>query len=338
MTIHRFGRQAFGLVLAAASLAACGGRSATPGTLPQGGAQAPGLTPNAATMQARVHRASGSSGDLLYVASEFNGILILRYPDLAKVATISVQEVDGNGCVDSATGDVYFQTYTTSTGPALSEYPIGGTTSIGSIVPPSGYYFGPCAVDPTTGNIAVITRKLGERSAGYIAVYLSATGQRQTHRDPALSSYNSCIYDPSGNLFVVGNGRSSYDPVFARLQKGRRNFINLSTTAYLGFGPLQWHGKYLISQQYFFKRPLSVYRISISGKQAKGVGTALLRHATQMAWILGNTAIAVWSGNHNEGQVAFYAYPDGGKAMRRTRKLPLGYLWGVSVIHGPSRI
>jgi hypothetical protein len=64
-------------VIAALAFAGCGGAGTA---VPQG-----------AITQSRAHKASSSSGDLLYMAAPY-GIMMLSYPDLKVVSTIMAQE------------------------------------------------------------------------------------------------------------------------------------------------------------------------------------------------------------------------------------------------------
>jgi hypothetical protein len=224
--------------------------------------------PGGAIAQSLVHGAPGSSGDLLYVAAEDDGITMLRYLNLKVVSTITAQEVDGYGCVDSVANVVYFQTNLSGSGQELTEYPIGSTQSVGSIIPPSGYYFAACSADETTGNVAVILRT---RSKGvYVAIYSSGAGHPQKLRDSRLDSYNSVTYDKAGNLFVIGgipSGRSA----IAELRKGAHRFANIVSEGCVGNGRIQSDGKCLISEKTDYGAHITLYRLIISGSQAKVV-------------------------------------------------------------------
>ena len=108
----------------------------------------------APTSKASAHKPSGSYGDLLYVSTKKN-IVVLTYPQLKTVATLPVYYAWTYLCSDPHNGNIFALDGGSGT---ITVYAHGGTTPIATLAVPSGYQvLGDCAVDPTTGNLAVPT-------------------------------------------------------------------------------------------------------------------------------------------------------------------------------------
>jgi hypothetical protein len=124
---------------------------------------APGAMPQSRAISMHAER-SGSwmlpeatSENLLYVSSSsgFSGIVrVYSYPHGRRVGALTSLTYAGGECVDSA-GDVFIVEFSgpSSAGSTVYEYAHGGSTPIATLADP-GSGFG-CAVDPTTGNLAV---------------------------------------------------------------------------------------------------------------------------------------------------------------------------------------
>jgi hypothetical protein len=240
---------------------------------------------------------------------------MLSYPDLQAIGKLKPGYTLQQGCPDNVTGHVYFQADPNSDdSEQLVEYPTGGTTQVGVLQPPSGYAFGNCNADPTTSNLAVITTKLNT-GGGYITVYPAGSGEPQAFINPAFQYYMTCSYDSSGNLFVVGEKPGSGWASLAELPKNGSTFVDLSLNQHIGFGFLQWDGRYILSQAPPAHRdsPLTMYRIAISGTNANVVSKSTFKHAASEGWIQGNAVISPEYGKRNISNLAFYKYPKGGR-------------------------
>src|SRR5690348_9574893 len=126
------------LMLAAVSLSGCG-QSGNAGAIPQSAAAIAGA-----------HRASGSSGDLVYVATS-HAIVVLTYPQMKIVQSLPSPYAYSGICSDQSNGNVYV-----AGGTEVVVYAHGATSPIATLYPPAGYgSLVACAVDPTTGNLIV---------------------------------------------------------------------------------------------------------------------------------------------------------------------------------------
>lgn len=186
-------RSAFFVVAAAALLQGCGGPqvAGTQAALSSAGAHLP--------VKAPVPKM------LLYVSDvETATVHFYDYPDPKQ----SIGELTGFGapmglCSD-ASGNVWI---TDSKNQNVVEYAQGGTSEIGS-VSDSGYAPYACAVDATTGNLAVSSHGASGSAGGNVAVYAGASGTPTTYTDPEIETYYFCSYDKNGNLFVDGDTKS----------------------------------------------------------------------------------------------------------------------------------
>jgi hypothetical protein len=271
--------------------------------------------------------------DLLYVSlgteAGEDAILVWTYPK-GKFEGI----ITGGGlndplgmCVDKS-GDVFVANHY---GADILEYAHGGTTPIATLSD-SGEFPQGCAVDPTTGNLAVTSYygPYGEYP-GDVAIYQNATGMPATYSAPSFFIYDYCGYDNQGNLYIDGNnGSGGYTGfLFAELPAGGDSFtdIALPQNIYIPNG-VQWDGKHVaVGDQTAGGTPLSaIYRFSISN------GTATeLHHVTTLerqgggsaptsvtaVWIQGGNVVgangASAGGDNNPG---VWKYPAGGAAVR----------------------
>jgi hypothetical protein len=114
-----------------------------------------------------------------------------------------------------------------------------------------------CAVDPTTGNLAVTD--LTGNSAGEVLIYPNASGTPTVYTNPAQFYYDFDGYDSSGNLFVdgfafeePGGVNLNYLPfILSELPKGGSSLetINITGCAHVPQcgniyypGMVQWYG------------------------------------------------------------------------------------------------
>ena len=289
---------------AAVSLAACGGRAVGPTAIPRG-----------VTAQSRAHHAATPSA-ILYVNRYSKYVDMLTYPGLKRVGSFTYPNNTpfGQPCPDDLAGSIYFPNYSGQPNAGLLEYADGGTTPIGSLKPPAGYSAVNCAVDPTTGNIAVVLSTTARTAI--IGVYPPGSSHPTKYAYPHLRWYASCRYDSSGNLFVLGE-TTTYQSLFLELPKGGSELTKLSLklSAYTLDFPILWDGsnitiQYLSVENYV----LTIYRISVSGSVASVIGKTKLRRAAKAVWIQdGNTVITGrYPTNVNRYRViAFYDYPSG---------------------------
>jgi hypothetical protein len=217
-------------------------------------------------------------------------------------------------------------------GERIVEYAHGGTTPI-EVLPAAAEHPLGCAVDPTTGNLAVTTFGSGGTSTGgNLAIYPHAKGTPTTYTDPDVLRYYLCGYDTKGDLYVDGlsSGRGSF--VLAELPKGNGTFTNISLNQSISLpGGVQWDGKYLAVAD---QDASVIYQFTISG----GSGTEV--HATPLGspasdvfqfYIDGKTVIAPNDysvGSKTASNVLYYHYPAGGTPTRTI----------TNIVHAPRGV
>jgi hypothetical protein len=159
-----------------------------------------------------------------------------------------------------------------------------------------------CAVDPTSGDLAVT-------EGGSVKIWHPHAKYGKRRRLPNYFANYACSYDDNGNLFV--NGAKPGNPrdfFLAELPKGSRTFVAIALpgmqTTKLGPGGIRWDGEYLA----FSNRANKIYRLTVSGTQARIAGTVNLEEATRVSsiWIHGNTVV---------GGGYIWDYPAGGKPI-----------------------
>lgn len=254
--------------------------------------------------------------DLLYVSDTSYGVGIVyvySYPEGKLKGQLSgISPADGL-CSD-AEGDVFVPA-----GTSIAEYAHGGMQPIAVLNDPYGgadY----CAVDRTTGNLAV---------SPTVVVYAHAKGKGKAYPGGNAYGNRSCTYDDKGDLLVNGisyvgslslnDGSRLIRPADAQmgvveLRKGRTRFSTIGFPVLLDFASIQWDGKYMAVGTV---GPTDIGRFRIDGSEAKivgawaGLGDA---GAIDQFWIQGKTVIIPSYRLPGEGQTAvyFYEYPAGG--------------------------
>jgi hypothetical protein len=317
MKISWLGRYVLGSCVTVVLLAGCG---ATP--TPMG---VPGVTLQGT--QPRFEPPGGPAGaaswmlpdakaqDLLYVGNVFT-VSVYSYP-LGKLEGRLTGFLASSGeCVD-AKGDVFI---TSEVGETIVEYAHGGTKPIETLLAAAEHPLG-CAIDPTTGNLAVTT--FGNNSAGNLAIYPHAMGGPSTYTDPHILQYYLCGYDKNGNLFVDGISppRDGSHFVLAELPKGSSTFTDITLDKHISLpGGVQWDGKYLALAD---QNTSVIYQFRLSGSRGTEVhSTPLGSPASDVFqfYISGKTVIAPndysLGSKTTKGDVLYYQYPAGGAPIR----------------------
>jgi hypothetical protein len=218
MNALRLGRRAICMGAALAMLAGCGGAGiGSTGTVPSGAIDA---------VQSRAPRVDLGSGDLIYATGGCGGACVFSYPRGELVGSLSLTGGVRGDCSDSA-GNVFI-----TNDYQVLEYAHGATSPSQTLSVPGGQASS-CAIDPVTGNLAVVIDD-GDKN---IAIYPDAQGT------PALYSSHltsvACGYDNAANLFVSGVGRSAN--AISELPNGASDFSVLSVGGKLGNpGQVPW--------------------------------------------------------------------------------------------------
>ena len=221
-----------GLGLVVALLVGCGSGAQT-SAVPQGatGAQA--------------HKASGSYGDLIYVTTT-KAVVMLTYPDGKVVGTIPWQgtSLDSSICSDPNTGNVFIPEGNSSSDSKIYEYAHGATTPMATLsLPPGDSEPNGCAVDPTTGNLALIVWTPPTNQNAFL-VYPGGTGTPVTYVDKKNRGLFYAAYDDSGDLFSF-SGRFGLSIAEVRQGTSKFNYLKLADCEGCSWSKLVWDGTYL---------------------------------------------------------------------------------------------
>jgi hypothetical protein len=323
MTISGLVRYAFGVCTLMGTLAGCGGSQINPSGAMQGVAQPSVaaqslLSPFAQRSGAMaVHHDHSRSwmapqaqrDSLLYISDlGTNAVYVYSYPKGTLLGTLTGFDAPFGECVDNK-GDVFIANYEASN---IPEYAHGGTSQIATLSDP-GYLPGDCAVDPTTGNLAVTNFMTTGNGQGTVAIYKDAKGKPKAYyTDPVISQMAFCAYDKAGNLFV--DGVTSGDTfAFAELPKGSTSFRKISLNQHINSpNGVQWDGTHMAVEDGSVG---VIYRFAISGMKGAEVGSTPLIGSSNVVdfWIDGSKVIGP---NNEAGSVTFWNYPAGGSGTK----------------------
>jgi hypothetical protein len=254
------------------------------------------------------------SKDLLYLSDGRTDVYVYSLPDLKLVGTLTGFVGAYGECVDNR-GDVFVASADQD---SIVEYAHGGSSPITTLRDP--YVPFSCAIDPTTGNLAVFGNDYGT-----VAIYLGAQGTPTYYVTATSSGY--CGYDNKGNLFV--DGYTEGGAVFGEIPNGSGSFerLTLSRGSLTSAGAIRWAGSYLALGIGGSHRA-TIYHVSVSGSTATVIGSTSLRgpgsnfnivDGTEY-WIQGSMVIAAFN-RHREGDsgLGFWRYPGGGNVVRTLR-------------------
>jgi hypothetical protein len=266
--------------------------------------------------------AATKTQQLLYVADSGTDTMdVFLYPKGTPEFTITGFYQVAGMCADTK-GDVWLADYAEN---EMLEYAHGGRSPI-AYLPDPNEYPSACSVDPTTGNLAVVSTFVDSPHGSSIAIYHHAQGSPTLYVDPGAFSLQSCGYDKRGDLFMDGASNSS-SFVLAELLRGAKTIGNISLTGTVGApGTVQWYGKYLAvgDNDYLGHPTAAIDQIQVSGSAGKIVSTTVLTGSafTQQFTIAkthgrrGKTIVAATNNNGSSSGVLFWKYPQGGAAIR----------------------
>jgi hypothetical protein len=247
---------------------------------------------------------SGSAGkDLLYVSDvRTREVKIYSYPSGAPQGMLAGFSEPWGLCVDRA-GNVFV---TDLTAMRIFEF-AHGATKPSAILKDPGEQPGGCAVDPTTGNLAVANVSTPYSGGGDLAIYRHARGKPRMHKDRSILYYEFCGYDSLGNLYVDGVKGGAV--ALAELPHGHTSLTNIALDQSIRFaGAVQWDGSALALGDY---ESNAIYRFKITGSRGTKIGETHLKGASFPIgfWIAGSTVIAANNDGHS---VMYWKYPAGG--------------------------
>ena len=252
--------------------------------------------------------------NLLYVDG-LGAVFVLTYPGgklEGYVASLPFNPT--NLCADT-TGDVFFVGggYPDA---EVAEYAHGGTEPIATLADASGTPYS-CAVDPTTGNLAVINLTTGVGSPGNVAIYQDAQGTPELYSDSKFHDFLFGSYDNQGNLLVDGGGE--FDLKFAELPAGGSTFTDIRLNKGLrNPGVIQWDGSdFAIGQRVVRRQRYGALfaRVVISGSGGTVVSESKLKgRAAYFAWLQGDVIVGT-EGAHAK-RLSYWHYAEGGAPFK----------------------
>ena len=254
---------------------------------------------------------SVSSGDLVYmVQGDTVGIYSFAGKQVGELKGFDFAQLYAL-CSDME-GNVWV-TY----GQSLLEYARGGTIPIAQLYT-VGTPFS-CAVDPTTGDIAVADATGEDQQIGtQVDVYTNIYEPGQTYNDSDMNAYLYCTYDSQGNLLVNGARNLESGSVLAELPKGSSTLQTVKMDEkFERAGGLQWDGRYVAIGD---SLKHVVYEMSVAGGLATTVSTSHFHDwsgshfKTIEPFAIGNGEIVL---TFSERQTGFWKFPGGGNTLRR---------------------
>lgn len=264
--------------------------------------------------------ASHAGEPLLYVARVHDMISILSLRDDKPVAQITGYGYAAGVCSDPS-GNVWVTNYRGGRF-HVDKFAHGGTKAIAQLRAPNGSNLAGCAVDPISGDLAVV---------GYNTVLVwSGARDGKPARYSVYFAPLYAAYDNAGNLFITGwEGGSDWIFEMAELAKGSRKVTNIRLDKRANEpGEVQWDGKYVVVATAVSRRtrnPFSnewlfrLYRLQISGTSGHVVQVVQpqrLRSGysqTGVLFVLQDHTIIGVGGKRHESLLA-WSYPVGGKA------------------------
>ncbi len=282
------------------------------------------------TVPTLVHRSAATASEtkseaLLYITTA-DIIWIFSFPRTKFVASFSVYGAE-NPCADE--DHVFVPQY----GPDdIVEYAHGGTEPIATLEDAGQDPFS-CAVDPTSGTIAVTNYGNATRP-GNVALYIRAQNVPVIYSDPDIYYYWFCGYDDKGNLFVDGISHNG-TALFAELPAGGRTFTDITLSERIKDpGSVQWDGNYMTIAD---EPAHSIDRLDFSGSTGTIVGTTRLSgwrsRRGEQSWIAGNTVV-VPTDRYQLKHLGFWSYPLGGRFTKTLSRFPA--IRGVTVSAAPN--
>ena len=249
--------------------------------------------------------------NLLYVSDNSGFVYVFQYPTGKLVGTIGGFNGSSGLCAD-AKGDVFVAN---TDGEDVLEYAHGGTKPIATFLEFGAFPNG-CAVDPSSGNLAVTNVATApSQGPGNVAIFLKAQGNPTYYTAKGFMEYLFAGYDANGNLFVDGVNAGTTQSLFAELPSGSSTLTNLTVNQSMGFpGGIAWDGKYMAIED---DMKDTIYRVNFSGSAGTVAGTVHLSvhsHLVVQFWLQGNTIIVPFGGSpRTVKKVGLWNYPAGGK-------------------------
>jgi hypothetical protein len=253
-------------------------------------------------------------GDLLYISDiGTDSVYAFSYPKGKLMGTLTGFQEPAGLCVDKS-GNIWIADATAG---KIFEYAHGGTAPIATLNE-SGQEPFACAIDTTTGDLAISNMGTESGGNGSVAIYADATGTPTDYTSAIMTKMAFLGYDDRGNLFVDGaNASGTFE--FAELQSSGSALTSvILNQSFEAAGGVAWDGKYMAVGDALLG---DVYQFNITSSGATEVGATDLADG---AWVEQFT-IPLRKGSHNvleqgsrligpavaEQHVGFWDYPSG---------------------------
>jgi hypothetical protein len=273
------------LALAAAIVTGCGGGISTQLAAQSKVAPAAIAPIAAAYVRSWMLPSATKTPSLLYVANSSGTVTVYSYKngtDLSLVGTLTGFSQPGGICTDK-NGNVYVTDYAVR---RIDIYAHGADTPTAVIQQKVGFPFA-CAIDPTTGNLAITEEHPNAHYESHATVDIYAPGEYKG-QGSIYGGHNTFseayfdAYDGKGNLFVDGTPcQASYcyygggPPALFELPKGSTQFLQLSFKGATLKNPtgLDWVSPTLLVTDALSKSTPVGYKVFVSGSDATVVAT-----------------------------------------------------------------
>jgi DNA-binding beta-propeller fold protein YncE len=252
--------------------------------------------------------ANAKDGDLVYVSDyETNDIYAFSYPQgklRGVLAGVLEDFVLPTALCTDAAGDLFVPD---SGNASVLVYAHGSTKPMRTLADPGELPYS-CAIDPTSGDLAVVDYESGS-GAGGVAIYRRARGLPKTYHYGFLFKWYFAGYDAAGDLFADAvYDLPSQGVALVELPKGSHTFETISLTQTISEpGAVVWDGKNLVVGD----GASTIYRFVIAGSVGNEVGSTQLARARAVAqFFIDSSHLA--GANFHGARVCFWRYPAGG--------------------------
>jgi hypothetical protein len=253
--------------------------------------------------------------NLLYVTEpESNSVTVYGLADHKLVGSLTGINAPYGACSDT-NGNVWVVAWGNN---KIIEYAHAGTKPIRTLSAGPNADLYDCAVDPTSGNVAVTNWGGNNWYQGNVLVFTPGSSNPQTYAAQGVWFYYGCSYDQNGDLIV--DGWDAYLNGFITLGELPKNGTHLKKIWMIPtfqpplIGDMKWDGKYVAVVDW---DAIALYSIHGSYASLKGYAPLTLHFPVGMFWIVtdarGNRHIVAPDTAGSPHAVQYWNYPSIGR-------------------------